>query len=55
MFKFCISFVKYYAEKGEIKGEEEKKEWLFLIHIITGFGIILCLYLFHLQFQQVLS
>ena len=25
MFKFCISFVKYYAEKGEIKGEEEKK------------------------------
>ena len=25
MFKCCVSFVKHYTEKGEIKGEEEKK------------------------------
>ena len=55
MFKFCVSFVKHCTEEGEIKGEEEKKkEWLFQIHIITGFGLILCLYLVHLEFQKVL-
>ena len=55
MFKFCVSFVKHYTEKGEIKGDEEKKkEGLFQIHMIIGFGLILCLYLVHPEFQKVL-